>query len=91
MFELRLLLLAEMVVPFGNSVGEICISFPRTMAGGISELQALLEEASPDMERICLVLQLLASASGTAMQVGDVLAKLIGRSEPVRIEGGPVQ
>ena len=91
MFEIRILLPAEQVVPFGNSIGQTCVGFPQLMAGGLAEVQALLAEDMPDLERVRQVVAFMAASANATMSVGEQVAQLIGRSEPVRIDGGTIQ
>lgn len=91
MFEIRILLTAEQVVPFGHSVGHTCVGFPQLMAGGLAEVQALLAEDAPDLDRVRQAVAFMAASADTTVLAGDQLAQLIGRSAPVRIEGGQLQ
>lgn len=91
MFEIRIQLTAEQITPFGHSVSTLCIFAPQSFAVAIASIEGNLSGDTPDMVDALAKLAILREQAVHLCLVGQTLAEKIGRSEPVRIEGGPVQ
>lgn len=91
LFEMKVQLNGQQMLEFGDFIKAICIDFPMSVDAQAVALLSLCDGEKPDLDAMRLALAILASNARNAVMVGDAIANLIGKSTPVRIDGGPLQ
>ncbi len=90
-FTIKIVLESQRLIDFGHFTNAICVEFPACV---VTQTEASIEACAadqPDISTILLALSKLATCARNAVAVGDAVSHTMGRADPVRLDGGPIQ
>ena len=90
-FKIEIVLERQRLTEFGHFTNAICVAFPACVVTQTDALIAACAADQPDIPTILLALSKRATYARNAVAVGDAVAHAIGRADPVRLDGGPIQ
>lgn len=85
LFEIRVIMAAETVNPFGEGVAAICVQLPHYLAKRLNDLDAHLVRLQINDPEVAAIIQDMRHNTEVAREVGEMISTLIGCATPARV------
>ena len=85
LFEIRVIMAAETVNPFGEGVAAICVQLPQYLDQMLTQLNAHLVRLQINDPSVTAIVQDIRHNAEVAREVGEMISTLIGCATPARV------